>query len=272
MPKGLTDWQFVILAGGLGTRLYPLTEKIPKPIVEVAGKPYLEWQLLELKALGAKKVLLLTGHLGEQIEAAFGNGQRLGLEIQYSRENSPLGTGGALQLALPLLEDQFVLLNGDSFLPMDFSRLVGNEIPDLSAVIVGFTNHPATPVPNNLKVDAGRVTAYRKNAGLENGFQCVDAGVYLLRKSVLLGTSSDVPSLRSCVGSTLVSMDEMAAFSLESLWEPLIRQKQLGVHMVSQRFFDIGTPERLKEFEEFVHDHFQNAVSGQFHGRGHGPS
>lgn len=253
MAKSIADWQFVVLAGGLGTRLYPLTEKIPKPIVRVAGRAYLEWQLLELKALGAKRVLLLTGHLGEQILAEFGDGTGLGLKIQYSRELSPLGTGGALRLALPMLDEQFVLLNGDSFLPMDFGHLVEDPIAKCRAVIVGFRNSPATPVPNNLKVESDRVVAYQKNGGLENGFQCVDAGVYLLRKNV-------------------IKAESLGPFSVESLWGPLIAEKQLGVHMVSQRFFDIGTPERLKEFEEFVHDHFKNAVSSQFHGRGHRPS
>ena len=252
-------WQFVILAGGLGTRLYPITEKVPKPIVDVAGLPYLTWQLKELKAQGARQVLLLTGHLGEQIEKVFGNGHGLGLDISYSKEPMPLGTGGALQLALPKLDSKFVLLNGDSFLPMKFSELIESDFP---ATIAAYTNAPATPVPNNLKVHTDKnsperrpaVVSYQKNGGLQQGYTHVDAGIYLIQRELIETCRTSPP------------------FALETLWPDLILKKQLGIHVVSQRFFDIGTPERLKEFEEFVHDHFKDTVSGQLHGRGHRPS
>src|SRR6266567_9060405 len=97
--------QTVILAGGLGTRLWPLTEAIPKPMVTVAGVPYLEHQLRLLAEQNLRDVLLLTGYLGEQIEAHFGEGERFGLRLEYSQEPSPLGTGGALRHARDQLHD-----------------------------------------------------------------------------------------------------------------------------------------------------------------------
>lgn len=91
--------QALILAGGLGTRLWPLTKEVPKPMVPVAGVPYLEHQLRLLARQGLQDVVMLTANLSEQIEEYFGDGRRLGLDIRYSREPEPLGTGGALRAA-----------------------------------------------------------------------------------------------------------------------------------------------------------------------------
>src|SRR5215472_6820489 len=102
--------QVVILAGGQGLRLRPLTEAIPKPMLPVAGVPYLERQLRLLARQGLRDVLILTGYLGEQIEKHFGDGRRLKLSIRYRCEAEPLGTGGALRDAHPLLSDIFLLL------------------------------------------------------------------------------------------------------------------------------------------------------------------
>ena len=107
-----------ILSGGLATRLRPITEKIPKALVEVAGKPFILWQLAYLKSQGVNKVVICTGYLGEMIEKMVGNGRDIGLEVIYSRDGPHLlGTGGALKQALPFLGDAFFVLYGDSFLP-----------------------------------------------------------------------------------------------------------------------------------------------------------
>src|SRR5581483_8563633 len=98
--------QAVILAGGLGTRLGPITQTIPKPMVPVAGKPYLAHQLAELGRQGITDVVPLTGHLGDQIEAYFGSGGRLGLSLRYRREPAPQGTGGGLRDAADLLANE----------------------------------------------------------------------------------------------------------------------------------------------------------------------
>src|SRR2546426_1133852 len=111
--------QAVILAGGLGTRLWPLTKEIPKPMAPVAGAPYLEHQLRYLAGQSIVEILLLTGYLGDQIENYFGDGAGFGLRIRYSREAAPIGTGGALRQALPLLSPEFLVIYGDSFLPIE---------------------------------------------------------------------------------------------------------------------------------------------------------
>ena len=112
--------QAVILAGGLGTRLWPLTRAVPKPMVRVAGRPYLEHQLQLLKSQNISNVLILTGYMGEQIEEYFGDGSRLGISIRYSRESQPLGTAGAPRKASQMLASTFILLYGDSYLPIKY--------------------------------------------------------------------------------------------------------------------------------------------------------
>src|SRR5947209_16972890 len=111
--------QTVILAGGLGTRLGDLTRQVPKPMVPVAGRPYLEHQLRELARQEWTDVVLLTGYLGEQVEEYFGDGRRWRLNLRYRREATPQGTGGALRDAAGLLAATFLLIYGDSYLPID---------------------------------------------------------------------------------------------------------------------------------------------------------
>src|SRR5262245_51608475 len=111
----------LILAGGLATRLRPVTERIPKALVEVAGQPFICRQLSHLRAQGIEYIVLCTGYLGEQIEALVGDGSAFGLRVIYSYDGPRLlGTGGAVKRALPLAGGRFFVLYGDSFLPCNF--------------------------------------------------------------------------------------------------------------------------------------------------------
>src|SRR2546430_15927823 len=110
-----------ILAGGMATRLRPLTERVPKVLLPVAGKPFLAHQLELLQSQGISRVVLCVGYLGEMIERDFGDGRAWGVRLEYSFDGPALlGTGGALQKALPLLGEHFFVLYGDSYLPIDF--------------------------------------------------------------------------------------------------------------------------------------------------------
>src|SRR5260370_40269214 len=113
-----------ILGGGLATRLRPMTDRVPKSLLSIAGRPFIFHQLELLKNQGIDRVVLCVGHLGEQVRAVVGAGRNLGLVIQYSFDGDQLlGTGGALKKALPLLGDDFFVLNGDSYLPCSFAQL-----------------------------------------------------------------------------------------------------------------------------------------------------
>jgi NDP-sugar pyrophosphorylase family protein len=118
----LRNYPVAILAGGLATRLRPITEKIPKVLVSVAGRPFLTHQLELLKRQGITRAVLCLGHLGEMVREQFGDGSAHGLRLEYSFDGPVLlGTGGALKQALPLLGEKFFVLYGDSYLPIDFA-------------------------------------------------------------------------------------------------------------------------------------------------------
>lgn len=233
--------QAVILAGGLGTRLWPLTKEVPKPMVPIAGKPYLAYQLELLAQQEIRDIVLLTGYLAEQIEDYFGDGSNFGLKIAYSREQTPLGTGGALRQARPLLNKQFLLIYGDSFLPIQYGDVLQTlaSNPSWLAVLAAYDNLEDTSVRNNLALTPeGAVLAYEKDS-LKPELTHVEAGVIGLDQSALdLLPPTDPCSLENFVFPLLISRGALAAFS------------------TPVRFFDIGTPDRLSRIETyFRHDH-----------------
>lgn len=246
----------MILAGGLGTRLRPITETCPKPMVPVSGEPFLHWQILDLKEQGYTDIILLVAYLGEQVRAHFGDGSKWGVNVEYSFETEPLGTGGAIRHAIEglgeMVEDDFLVVNGDSFLRAPLDDLAGFfEEGVFEAVVTTYDNGlksglPATPVPNNLKVKNQIVVEYEKAAGLEKGFDRVDSGIYAVKKSLFM------------------SYADGTKFQLEDVLRPLIAKRSYGAFAVNARFYDIGTLDRLHEFEEFVR---QERAAGRLHGR-----
>ena len=235
----LKERQAVILAGGLGTRMRPITQTIPKPLIAVAGKPFLAWQLDLLQKGGMCRTLLLVAYLGEQIEGYFGSGKKFGCSVEYSYEPSPLGTGGALKNAERKLEDCFVLVNGDTYLAIDYQRLVRDfDVANCAAMIVAYAKPavascdvPASGLPGNLGVGAdGVVTAYRKRepAGLGH----IDAGVIVLRKDVLAG----LPSGEKC------SLEE-------EIYPQLISRGEMRAWVTEEPFYDMGSPAGLAALE-----------------------
>jgi NDP-sugar pyrophosphorylase family protein len=226
--------QAVILAGGLGTRLRPITEHIPKPMVEVAGEPFLARIVCWLAKHDFRRQLLLLGYRGEVVSDYFGDGHRFGISIEYSREPSPLGTGGALRFALEKLEDEFLLLYGDSYLPIDYKQVARAFLtpPPCSGLMVVYDNRLGdTGVTGNVAVDGdGRVTRYAKNLH-DADLQYVEAGVLCFRKKVF----ESLPDAR------VISLEQ-------ELYPELIANRQLRAFTTTQRFFDIGTPQRLEEF------------------------
>jgi NDP-sugar pyrophosphorylase family protein len=226
--------QVVILAGGLGTRLWPVTKTVPKPMVPVGGEPYLAHQLRYLKRQGFTDIVILTGYLGEQIEECFGDGATLGMRIRYSREPSPLGTGGALRNARHLLDDAFLLIYGDSFLPIEYADVERRlRDSDAAAVVVLFEDAKGeTGVIPNVAVDDDLfVTRYAKNAAGEK-LAYIDAGVLAMRAETI----------------DLIPANEKSSLE-EHVFPRLIERHRLAALTTRQRFYDIGTPERLRVIE-----------------------
>jgi mannose-1-phosphate guanylyltransferase len=239
--------QAVILAGGLGTRLGPATARTPKPMVPVAGVPYLEHQLRLLRRQSIHNIVLLTGYLGQMVEDYFENGRRLGLSIRYSREASPAGTGGAVRLAAHLLDEHFLVIYGDSYLPIDYRDVAqALDVSGAAGLVVVYDNRLAdTSVRNNIAVDPeGFVVRYAKEAADDATLAFVEAGVMAFRRSVV-----------GLIPEGNVSLEKQ-------LFPSLIAARQLRAYPTPQRFYDIGTPERLRVFEEYLsHDHHPDAFS-----------
>lgn len=179
--------QAFVLCGGLGTRLRPVLSDRPKSMAPVAGVPFLQILLADLKAQGIKEVILGTGHLAERIEAFFGEGTEIGLRIHYSRENEPLGTGGALKLAEPWLSDPVVALNGDSYVEWDLApALQLFERQNATAVMV-LQAVPDVARYGSVTIEpGGRVTEFVEK-GSRTRVGLINAGVYILRKEVVAG-------------------------------------------------------------------------------------
>jgi NDP-sugar pyrophosphorylase family protein len=222
------DLQAAILAGGLGTRMRPITETIPKVMIEVCGKPFLHHQLELIRESGIARVLLLVAHLGEKIEQHFGDGAFLGLELSYSYEPALRGTGGALRHAASQLEDEFLVLNGDTLLPIDYAAMARDfREHDTSALIVAYDNREPRTASNLAVAADGRVTAYRKRDS--RGLTHIDAGAILLRHQVL----DDIPPGRVC------SLEE-------EIFPRLIEQGQMRAWVTREPFYDMGTPAGLE--------------------------
>jgi NDP-sugar pyrophosphorylase family protein len=231
--------QIVILAGGLGTRLRPLTEVVPKPMVEVAGAPYLEHQLRSLRDQSLTDVVLCTGYLGEQIERHFRGWDQFGMSIRYSQEPSPMGTGGALKLAAPLIHDDFLLLYGDSYLPIDYHMpwAALTASPAMGVMVVYKDMRGETGVPPNISIDEhGVIRNYDKDSAQDLNY--IEAGVIALRREVI----DMIPA------GEVVSLER-------DIYPTLIRRGALLGFVTSQRFYDIGTPDRLRAAEDFLRDH-----------------
>ncbi len=220
--------QVVILAGGLGTRLKPITEKVTKVMVEIHGRPFLEYQFEYLKKFGLKKFLLLVHYLAGQIENYFKRGHAFGIEIDYSLEEGPMGTAGGLKIAAPKLEESFLLINGDTFYPIDFKEFLSQAAGVKEGGLIAVYQNQEKVAPNNLKVELDGLisaTADGKNQKELNG---VDGGVSFYHKKIL----DFIPEGKKC--------------SLEKdVYPILIQQRLLRAYFTNRRYYDMGTFERL---------------------------
>jgi NDP-sugar pyrophosphorylase family protein len=228
------SYPVVILAGGLATRLRPLTEKIPKALVEVAGRPFLDHQLDLLKQNSIAEVILCVGYLGEMIEQRYGDGEAFGVRIRYSFDGSILlGTGGAIKRASALLPDAFFVLYGDSYLPIDFQAVAAAFIEaGQPALMTIFANADAWDT-SNVWFEQDRIRLYSKREKLPE-MRFIDYGLMVCTSQIFEDSPSDVP------------------FNLADTLETLSRRGQLAGHEVDQRFYEIGSPSGLAELDRLL--------------------
>jgi len=229
-----TSLPVVILAGGLATRLRPITEKIPKALVEVAGCPFLEHQIDLLKRNAVTDVILCVGYLGEMIEQLYGDGKTLGVRLRYSYDGPKLlGTGGAIKKSLPLLPDAFFVLYGDSYLPVDYQAVAARfRAAQKPALMTVFANADAWDT-SNVWFENGFIRLYSKREKLPE-MRYIDYGLMICARRIF----DDSP--------------DGVAFDLAGTLEDLSRRGQLAGYEVNQRFYEIGSPTGLTELDRFL--------------------
>jgi NDP-sugar pyrophosphorylase family protein len=174
-----------VLCGGLGTRLRPVLSDRPKSMALVGGVPFLQLLLERVRSQGLDRVILGTGYMAKQIEDFFRDGRDIALRIRYSREREPLGTGGALKLAEPMLSDPVLVLNGDSFVEWSLAAILALLTRRDAGAVIVLQAVPDVARYGSVTIDAdGRVTEFVEK-GTRTGAGLINAGVYLLRKEMV---------------------------------------------------------------------------------------
>ena len=223
-----------ILAGGLATRLRPVTEKIPKSLVPVAGKPFLAHQLELLRSRGICRAVLCVGYLGDMIQHDFGDGSAFGIQLDYSFDGPQLlGTGGAVKQALPLLGEEFFVLYGDSYLPVEYRSVAEffRRSGKLGCMTV-YRNEGRYDTSNVVFGD-GEIAVYDKKKRLPE-MKHIDYGLSLFKASVFNSYPPGQP------------------FDLTEVMGKLVREKQLAGYEVRERFYEMGSPAGLAELERIL--------------------
>jgi NDP-sugar pyrophosphorylase family protein len=226
------DIPVAILAGGLATRLRPITESIPKSLMSVAGKPFLARQLELLHSRGIRHAILCVGHLGEMIQRDFGS-EAFGVKLDYSFDGPKLlGTGGAIQRALPWLGEEFFVLYGDSYLPIEYRPVAEffHRSGKLGCMTV-YHNEGRFDTSNVVFAD-GEIKVYNKEIRLPE-MRHIDYGLSLLRAAAFDDFPADQP------------------FDLAEVLGKLLREQQLAGYQVKERFYEIGSPAGLAELGKF---------------------
>lgn len=223
-----------ILAGGLATRLLPITETIPKALVDVAGRPFAEHQMEWLTAQGIERVVFLVGYRGDMVSEALGNGARWGLRIEYVSDGPTLlGTGGALRRARGVLGDAFFVMYGDSYLDCDLRAIEkafrASGQPALMTVIDNANRWDAS----NVLFENGRIVRYNKRHRTPD-MRHIDYGLSIVSALALEPYPPGEP------------------FDLATMYEDIANKGRLAAYEVTSRFYEIGSPDGLEETREYL--------------------
>jgi N-acetyl-alpha-D-muramate 1-phosphate uridylyltransferase len=223
-----------ILAGGLATRLRPITETIPKSLVDVCGEPFVAHQLKLLRSRGIADVVLCVGYRAEQIQQVIGSGSAFGLRVRYASDGEQLlGTGGAVRRALGMLGEDFFVLYGDSYLPCDYKAVLSSfRASDKPALMTVYRNEGRYDA-SNVEYDAGTIRRYDKSVR-SPAMHHIDYGLGVFRREAF----ADVP--------------DGARLDLAQLYQTLLAKGQLAGYEVAERFYEIGSVAGLEEFRALM--------------------
>lgn len=223
-----------LLAGGRATRLYPLTETLPKSLVPVAGEPFLAHQLRWLVREGVRDVVICCGHLAEPLRDFAGDGGRFGLRVRYSEDGEcALGTGGAIRHAAPLLGERFLVMYGDSLLTASLGAMWEAFCAQRPAGMMAVYRNENQWDASNVEMSGGRVVRYEKGAR-DARLTHIDYGVSAFRSEAFAG------------------FEDGRAFDLGRVFHALIEGEGLACHEVRERFYEIGSFNGLRETEAML--------------------
>lgn len=224
----------VLLAGGLATRMRPLTEKVPKSLLEAGGEPFIAHQLRLFRRNGVGHVVICAGFLGSMIEEFVGDGSRFGLKVVYSFDGDPpLGTGGALRKARAVLGDEFIVMYGDSWLDTDFAPIVeAFRHSGKKGLMTVFRNSDAFDT-SNVEFEDGAIRRYDKR-NRTPAMQFIDWGLGLL-----------------CPGA-FAGWEDTTRFDLANLYSGLVAKGELAGYEVKDRFYEIGSIQGLAETDRLL--------------------
>lgn len=223
----------MILAAGLGTRMRPLTDKTPKPLLPVAGKSLIQHHIERLVAAGITELVINHAYLGAQIESFLGDGSLYGAKINYSREGEPLNTAGGIAKALPLLGDEpFILVNGDVWSDYPFQRLLAQGKADNFAAYLVLVDNPEHNPQGDFGFVAGDVVDVASHSGVE------------------LYTFSGI----SVLSPKLFARGKLIDQPLAPILRAAISAGQVGGEHYQGKWCDVGTPERLYALDQEVRE------------------
>jgi NDP-sugar pyrophosphorylase family protein len=223
-----------ILAGGLATRLRPITETIPKALIEIAGEPFINHQLRYLKKQGISSVVLCIGYLGEMIKSVVGDGSQFGLQVHYSFDGPKLlGTGGAIKAALPMLGSDFYIFYGDSYLPIEFAPVEKAYFSSNKLGLMTVLRNNNQWDKSNVIYENGILVEYNKELVKPN-MSYIDYGLGILRADVFSAYPEGEP------------------FDLSKVYNDLSLKNQLFGFEVQDRFYEIGSHQGIVETEEYL--------------------
>lgn len=224
----------LIIAGGVGTRLYPVTKTIPKAMIELAGKPFIAHQLSMLKTNGVTRVVICAGYLGEQLKDYVKDGSDFGIKVDFSFDGEKLlGTAGVIKKALPALEESFAVMYGDSYLTEDLKPVSDAFfLSGKKGLMTVFKNDGQWDTSNVVYAD-GKIVEYNKKSIVPE-MKYIDYGVSFFRKETFGG------------------IGENQIYDLADLFRMLIKENQLAGYEVKQRFFEIGSFKGLEETRRYL--------------------
>jgi NDP-sugar pyrophosphorylase family protein len=223
-----------ILMGGLGTRLGDLTEKLPKCLIEINGKPFIDWQMDSLIQSGYTDFVFCVSHKSEMIQDYLGDGLRLGVNVKYSFDGPLLlGTGGAVKKALPLLGNNFAVIYGDSFLPINYFTVEQNFLSSRMKVVMTVYKNQNNFDSSNVEFSNQELINYNK-FNQSTKMKHIDYGMSYFRRSAFEFVS------------------DLERFDLGSLYHSLAQNGMLGGYEVFERFYEIGSRVGIKDLSEYL--------------------